>query len=166
MMSEAIEDITKKTCIKFVPHGGEKDFLVIENAATGCWSAVGKVGGRQVVNLQNECFGQKGTVIHELCHALGFTHEQNRSDRDKFVRIINANIPADKMINFDKNEKDETFGVQYDYGSVLHYSQTAFSRNGQPTIESKGSPQTKDQMGQRVGLSSSDIKKLNQMYCK
>lgn len=166
MLSEGIEDITKNTCIKFIPRGGEKDYLVIDNADTGCWSAVGKVGGRQVVNLQKECFGQKGTIVHELSHALGFFHEQNRSDRDKYVRIINANIPADKMINFEKNEKDETFGIVYDYGSVLHYSPTAFSRNGQKTIESKGGPQTTQQMGQRVGLSASDIKKLNKMYCK
>lgn len=116
--------------------------------------------------MQKECFGQKGTVVHELCHALGFYHEQNRSDRDKFVRIINANIPADKMINFERNAKDETFGVNYDYGSVLHYSSTAFSRNGKPTIESKGNAESKQKMGQRVGLSSSDIKKLNEMYCK
>lgn len=107
-----------------------------------------------------------GTIAHELLHALGFYHEQNRSDRDKYVRIINANIPVDKMINFEKNEKDETFGIKYDYGSVLHYSPTAFSMNGRNTIESKGGAATKDQMGQRAGLSTSDIKKLNKMYCK
>lgn len=152
--------------MKFVPHGGETDFIVIENKNTGCWSTVGRQGGRQIVNLQHQCLNQKGTVEHELLHALGFYHEQNRSDRDKFVSIVRSNIEADKMINFDKLPKDETFGVGYDYGSVLHYSTKAFSKNGQPTILTKGSTTTNDQMGQRVGMSKSDIKKLNAMYCK
>lgn len=155
----------KNTCIKFVPHGGEKDYIVFQSQSTGCWSLVGKIGGRQEINLQPECFQQTGTVIHEICHALGFTHEQNRSDRDGFVSIVASNIPADKMINFERNAKDETFKVPYDYGSILHYSATAFSKNGQPTIISKGSSATKDMMGQRKKLSDSDIKKLNKMYC-
>lgn len=41
--------------------------------------------------------------------------------------------------NFDKASAATTnpFGVEYDYGSVMHYSANAFSRNGQPTIAAK-----------------------------
>jgi hypothetical protein len=81
------------------------------------------------------------------------------------VRIDYSNIEDDKRVNFDMLPQDQTFNVGYDYGSVLHYSTKAFSKNRRSTIVSKGSSSTNDEMGQRVGMSASDIKKLNAMYC-
>ena len=37
---------------------------------------IGRVGGAQVFTLSSDM--QKMKVIHELSHALGFVHEQNR----------------------------------------------------------------------------------------
>lgn len=41
--------------------------------------------------------------------------------------------------NFDKYEASTItdFGVEYDYGSVMHYGAYAFSKNGEITIEPK-----------------------------
>lgn len=100
-----------------------------------------------------------------MLHTIGFYHEQNRSDRGKYVAILRENIPADKYSNFEKlsSPEEENFGVNYDYGSVLHYSAYAFSLNDKPTIKALNG---KDElMGQRNGLSDSDVKKINAMYC-
>uniref|UniRef100_A0A182QBH4 Metalloendopeptidase n=1 Tax=Anopheles farauti TaxID=69004 RepID=A0A182QBH4_9DIPT len=91
----------------------------------------------------------------------------NREDRDGWVTIRYENIKSSTSNNFEKAKKGTTnsFGVAYDYGSIMHYSANAFSTNGKPTIEAKRAGG--NAMGQRSKFSSSDLAKLNAMYgCK
>lgn len=92
-------------------------------------------------------------------------HEQNREDRDAAVSINWNNVKPGTNENFAKATAGTTDAqnVPYDFDSVLHYSATAFSTNGQPTIISKQG--NKPNMGQRRGFSAGDIQKLNRMYC-
>ncbi|ALC46020.1 CG6763, partial [Drosophila busckii] len=160
----AIDQYHQRTCIRFVPYSGERDYVSIVSGNSGCWSSVGRVGGKQEVNLQSPgCLGRPGTAIHELMHALGFLHEQNRQERDSFVAINYNNIQSSARSNFEKAAATEAFGVPYDYGSVMHYSANAFSTNGQPTIVATRAGGA-TQMGQRDGFSNADVEKLNRMY--
>ncbi|EFA05101.1 zinc metalloproteinase nas-13 [Tribolium castaneum] len=167
MIKRAMEIYHKYTCIKFRPKtASDKDYLSIVNGNTGCWSSVGRITGRQEVNLQSPyCTSKVGTPMHELMHALGFVHEQNRWERDDFVTIAWQNIKNGHEGNFKKADKGSTdgFGVVYDYRSVMHYSPTAFSTNGKPTIVPKDSSKNV-KMGQRDGFSRGDIIKINTMY--
>lgn len=93
-----MEEYRKYTCIKFKPYNGEEsDYIRITAGTTGCWSSVGRIGGRQDVNLQVPgCVTKIGTVIHELMHAVGFFHEQSRYERDEYVTIKWNNIMKGK----------------------------------------------------------------------
>lgn len=120
MIERAFIQYHKNTCIRFIPRRPkDKDYISIENGSSGCWSSVGRTGGKQVVNLQSPgCLNKIGTVIHELLHAVGFLHEQNREERDGFVVIKKNNIRQGYEINFNKAKSGETsgYGVGYDYG--------------------------------------------------
>ncbi|XP_014601798.1 PREDICTED: zinc metalloproteinase nas-4-like [Polistes canadensis] len=180
LIYQAMEEYHKYTCIKFKQYTGEEnDYIRITAGTTGCWSSVGRIGGRQDVNLQVPgCVTKKGTVIHEFMHAIGFFHEQSRYERDEYVTIIWKNIVNGHESNFEKTSREITdaFGVGYDYGSVMHYSAYAFSKNGEATIIPKEpggllgligeifQGKTKVELGQREGLSKRDIQKIRRMY--
>lgn len=101
IINRCISEYHAKTCLKFVPRTSQRDYIEFENKPTGCWSSVGRTGGKQVINLQNGgCTTRIGTPCHEIMHALGFLHEQNREDRDNFVRVLNQNIKPGEIENF------------------------------------------------------------------
>ncbi len=53
-----------------------------------CYSKVGNQKmGKQKLSIGANC-DDLGIVEHEFLHALGFWHEQSRSDRDDYVTIV------------------------------------------------------------------------------
>lgn len=137
MIYEAMDTYHNRTCIRFIRRTTETDYIKIQASNTGCWSSIGRTGGAQIVNLQRVgCLYKVGTPIHEFMHVLGFMHEQNREDRDSYVNIQWTNIRQGMENNFQKGSADTTtsYGIPYDYESVMHYSAGAFSKNNLPTI--------------------------------
>ena len=163
---QAMEEFRKKTCIRFKDRTTERDHIYIYKGR-GCSSNVGRVGGRQYVSLSSasRCV-YTPVVIHELMHAVGFHHEQSRTDRDDWVTIYRNNIIPGKEGNFEKYQQDHITHLQeqYDYCSVMHYWETIFSKNGQKTIEAKKNTQCGHKIGEGQGFSATDIRKINKLY--
>ena len=74
--------------------------------------------------------------MHEFIHAIGFLHEQARTDRDDYVKIFYENVKSGKSGQFDIAYGSDTFGTPYDGRSIMHYGRKAFSKNSKDTIQS------------------------------
>jgi len=163
-VASAIGNYNKYTCIRFVERTTERNYLSFYKG-TGCWSYIGRIGGRQRISLGDGCHYKK-TAVHEIMHALGFKHEQSRPDRDDYVVINWDNIKAGKSGNFAKHAASaiESHGTTYDFRSVMHYSKKAFSTNGKSTIDPI---KHKGMVGRYTneGLSTLDAKQINDEYC-
>lgn len=165
-----LRDIESISCIRFVARTTQANYVTVTGASSGCHSSVGMRGtGSQTLNLQlyapgSGCF-RHGTIVHEFLHALGFYHMQSASERDDYVTIMWDNIQAGYENNFSKHAADvvTNFGIEYDFGSVMHYGAYGFAIDpALPTIV-PNIPNT--EIGQRIGMSERDIARLKAMYC-
>ncbi len=161
-VTDAIAEWESKTNLTFVQRTNQSDYIEFRSGS-GCSSSVGRVGGRQYINLASGC--STGNNIHEIGHAIGLYHEHTRGDRDTYVTVNFGNIQSGREYNFYTYIQRGTDGQDYtstlDFGSIMMYSSYAFSNNGQPTITKKdGSTFTT----QRNALSSDDLDGINQMY--
>ncbi|KAK2853410.1 hypothetical protein Q5P01_006071 [Channa striata] len=131
IINRGLDSFASFSCIRFRPYkSGDRDWLSIESK-NGCYSNVGRRGGKQVVSLARSGCLYHGTVQHELLHALGFNHEQTRSDRDNHIKVLLQNVQSGMDHNFRKIATLNQ-GTPYDYNSVMQYSKYAFSRTTSP----------------------------------
>ncbi|KAK6726499.1 hypothetical protein RB195_004680 [Necator americanus] len=168
MISDAMRMIEKNTCVLFKRRSGERDYLEIRSDGEGCYAHVGRNNGRSVLNLEASeranCM-EMGTVFHELLHTIGLWHEHTREDRDEYVKLHEENIVEGKNFNFAKSGLPyaDTYGVPYDYLSVMHYSQDAFAKPGTITMETLD-PDYQDIIGIARRPSKNDYEKICHIY--
>ncbi|CAB3384744.1 Hypothetical predicted protein [Cloeon dipterum] len=152
----AMAQISALTCVRFEPaQTFNTDFLAITSAEDGCWSYVGKIGGRQALNLGNGCISAP-VAVHEIIHALGFGHEQSRPDRDKYISFKDEAT----ALNYDKDTVFFVTGFPYDFASAMHYGANGEMFPRDPAVKSLGAgPNSKNTL-----LSGIDAAKINTLY--
>ncbi|KAF7623426.1 ZnMc domain-containing protein [Meloidogyne graminicola] len=145
---QAINEIQSKIqCLSFQEVGSKpagSHLYYVKYALPG-FCGQSYVGRLDVVNpiyLSFSCGNAAGVALHETLHALGLQHEQLRIDRDRFITINWQNV------------------------NPQHYDAFAVSDAAKFTSYGKINPQTNDPlMGQRNGLSETDVAELKRMYC-
>jgi astacin len=151
--------------IQFVPRGSQADYVDFDfdtaNLSGQCESYVGRIGGEQMTGGSGAC--SLGTLLHEMGHVVGLYHEQSRPDRNIYVTVNFGNVIKGSEGNFNQPQDNfQDLGL-FDYGSIMEYLPFAFTRNGDPVIETipAGMP-----LSNLTGYTAADIDGVKRLYGK
>ncbi len=158
----AMAEIEGVCNVDFIPRTTETNYIIINAHLYANSSFVGMVGGAQAVNIS--AWPMRFIIVHELGHALGLWHEQQRPDRDSYVTINLGNVLAGFGPNFTIPAGVTAFGP-YDFDSVMHYPRHLWTGNGLETITVLPAYQAfRFLCGLPNHLSNGDIWVLTQLY--
>lgn len=165
---QAINEINSQTNLTLRPRNSETDYVEFNLRAAGYSSQIGKIGGKQTINVASSHI--KGKIMHEIGHAAGLFHEHTRQDRNTHVSVDTMNVIVGKRHNFRKYTSHWNYGNtggtdvgSYDYGSIMHYpSFSSFAIDSSIPVITTIPPGTA--IGQRAALSAGDIQAINSIY--
>ncbi|VDM43119.1 unnamed protein product [Toxocara canis] len=163
---EALHELQRRSCFIFVKRTTQADYISIE-PLDGCYSYVGRIGGRQVMSLASDCLARH-IIWHEMMHAIGFEHEHQRPDRDAYIRVEYNNVIPGQIVNFEKLKANEVdlYDDIYDYHSIMHYDGTAFGQYDRKAMKRLATmiPLKRGiQLNENTDFTRLDIEKLNQL---
>ena len=136
----AMQVWSARVALKFKSRVNEKDYIFIQagSSGSGCFSDLGRIGGRQILNLEGGCF-DTGVIAHVIGHALGFEHEHNRPDRDTYIHVHTDRILPEYHHHFKKRYSRGLHIADYDVDSLMHYGSHAFQESDRKIFDLRAS---------------------------
>lgn len=116
-------------CVKFIARQANHIDHVQILKYYSCYSNLGRTGRGQVLSLDKGCL-YKRSILGELLLTLGIGKENNRSDRDTHIEMLDTDIPPQYQSQYVK-QSPQDFRIlgPYDYYSVTHLPQTYYFGN-------------------------------------
>lgn len=126
----AIHWIEMGSYIEMCPRYNEKDYIQfsivsnLDDGVAGASDYLGRKGGVQNIFITPGSAYNTGTIVHEICHAIGMDHEMCRTDRDKYVKIDFEKINEKMRYQYKTFAEKGLSGINvgpFDFNSIMMY---------------------------------------------
>lgn len=151
--------------IQWVPRTTQSDYVAFNltnlanNQSGSCYSALGRVGGRQEIGGNADCLVWQ--LLHEMGHAIGLYHTHQAKSAQQFVQVSRAMIDPVRRYLYDPIFDSAQFDG-HDYMSVMHYEYHDSSVT--PDIDTMSSIPAGIDLGNHTGYSAADIDAIRRLY--
>uniref|UniRef100_A0A0N5BV68 Metalloendopeptidase n=1 Tax=Strongyloides papillosus TaxID=174720 RepID=A0A0N5BV68_STREA len=163
-----LKTISSETCISFQQATNFNGDGIHFTLGTSTTTTLGKVLGNKpsMVYITKEHMNSNTIIERLVLRVLGVIYEHNRPNRDRFINVNYQNLKTEYKYLFNKQLKNSvlTYGVNYDFGSRMHFNKSEGSKSNLAAFESKKSVFDYI-LGRTVKYSFNDIKLLNYHYC-
>lgn len=162
---EACRALVEGSALRCVPRNdpvasADPDWVYVVSGP-GNHSMIGRQGGRQPLSIR--AWNNPVKIAHEIKHALGWAHEHQHPQRDRYVEILFDNIPPRWHGHF--QQRDLGNEGPYDFGSIMHYYPTDFALPARRAIRAHDEYRDLEaRMGQRSQLSATDLEEIRAVY--
>ena len=169
----AIRAWDTKTVLRFVERTSQhEDYLrFTPGSVSGTWLCAGNSPGNVIIQIEPGGSNYE-VLLHGIGHAIGLEHEQQRRDRDRYVRVFSENIAATP---YARGAWHPNVGLgpdigPYDYRSIMTYPEFDHAKRRNhartylmgtipPGMPFGGSP-----LGELAELSPGDIDSVARLY--
>ncbi|KAK0407196.1 hypothetical protein QR680_019069 [Steinernema hermaphroditum] len=162
----------KHTCVRFHEVADPSNppswpiVKILDNGPICLTSGIGRWSKKeQIISMGPRCTSLHSST-HELGHALGFMHEQQRWDRDTRIRIDKSNMIPAADIEYETYDKsvNNNYGKPYDVGSVMQYPPYSYAIDKTKPVMIALDPDYQYAIGKAWKPSFGDIYEMNMLY--
>ena len=149
--------------MRIVPQTTEANYVHFVRDSTldaACGSSLGMIGGSQA-DPDHRRLHRRAAWFTSWDMPGDSSTSRSRADRNANLTVLYQNMDKRFLAQFDQRLTTSKDTGYYDFGSIMHYGSTAFTRNGLDTMETVpvGIP-----IGQLNGLSAGDIDGISRAY--
>lgn len=151
---------TALRCVPRAQAASDRDYVLVAEGGCDC-SFVGRQGGKQLLSIL--IWDNPIIISHEIKHALGWGHEQQHPQRDRYVAVLLENIPPGNRADFAVFDAGNE--GPYDFDSMMHYRSGDFALPARKAMLARPEFQhLQSRMGQRDHLSTTDVQEIRNFY--
>lgn len=153
-------ETTALNCIPLSQVPDASDYVYVIDGSHD-FSFIGRQGGCQLLSILT--WNNPIVVAHEIKHALGWAHEQQHPDRDRYLNVNLEAVPARYRAEFQLRDLGNE--GPYDFDSIMHFSARDLAKPGEVVLRPRAAySDSSAVMGQRDHLSETDLAEIRDVY--
>uniref|UniRef100_A0A0N4ZDZ1 Metalloendopeptidase n=1 Tax=Parastrongyloides trichosuri TaxID=131310 RepID=A0A0N4ZDZ1_PARTI len=164
----SIQPLHFKTCVTFIRQNktfNDAGFIFLNGTSNTV--KINSTTNQTLIRFTDLCMTKLGCMRYHISLALGLVSQVRRPDREKYITVNLTNVDKDKRYMFNISQKLPIHKTNFDFGSLMNPDPFKLSKEKLgKAYTAKRVPLYDKMLGQRKDFTFSDLRIINNYYCK